>query len=356
MDNGNLDELIETIQSSSNLLARGGMTKSGIQNPPDIDILDLSIYSGIQEYIPSEYTFTALAGTRLKEINQMLSDNGQFLPFDPPLAAQGATLGGTVASNLSGPMRFHYGGVRDFILGVKFLNYRGQLVRTGGKVVKNAAGFDIPKLMVGSLGSLGTMVELSFKVFPQPGEFITLVSNHGNLADAMHNLIQLTSSSIEILCLELEPREGSWILMARLGGDPSLFGDRISNFGELLKNAATLQGEEEINTWDEIIEFQWVPENTVLVKVPIIPKNIPLLDDFLNKNNTSRRYSAGANVAWIAWSEPISRLDQKLKELNLMGLSLLGNSDQVRLGAWERGVFYNKIKNALDPSGLWVEV
>ena len=191
MDNGYLDQIIEIIQSKSRLLPRGGMTKTGIQNPPDIDTLDMSKISGIREYNPSEYTFTAQAGTRLKEINQMLFDNGQFLPFDPPLAAQGATLGGTVAANLSGCMRYHYGGVRDFILGVHFLDSRGQLVRAGGKVVKNAAGFDIPKLMVGSLGSLGTIVELSFKVFPRPEEYISLVSKYENLVDALAALVKL---------------------------------------------------------------------------------------------------------------------------------------------------------------------
>ena len=145
MNNGYLNEIIESIQEKSYLFPRGGMTKTGIPNPQDADTIDMSALSGIREYNPSEYTFTALAGTKLTEINQMLTDNGQFLPFDPPLATPGATLGGTVGANLSGPMRYYYGGVRDFILGVQFLNNQGQLVRSGGKVVKNAAGFDIPQ-------------------------------------------------------------------------------------------------------------------------------------------------------------------------------------------------------------------
>ena len=112
----------------------------------------------------------------------MLAEHGQYLPFDPPLAAAGATLGGTVAAGLSGPGRYRYGGVRDFVLGVRFVDGMGNLVRGGGKVVKNAAGFDFPKLMVGSLGRLGVLAELSFKVFPQPPAFATLaVSYHGIL-------------------------------------------------------------------------------------------------------------------------------------------------------------------------------
>ncbi len=356
MDNGYLDQIIEIIQSKSRLLPRGGMTKTGIQNPPDIDTLDMSKISGIREYNPSEYTFTAQAGTRLKEINQMLADNGQFLPFDPPLAAQGATLGGTVAANLSGCMRYHYGGVRDFILGVHFLDSQGQLVRAGGKVVKNAAGFDIPKLMVGSLGSLGTIVELSFKVFPRPEEYISLVSKYENLVDALSALIKLSTSSAEILCLELVPQEDSFDVIVRLGGDPGLFQERISHIPELIQEVNYIQGEEESMLWEEYNEFTWIPEGASLVKVPLIPKYLPELDEFLEASNTERRYSAGANIAWIAWYDQMTALDQKLKELNLMGLTILGPADKVRLGAVEQNIFYKKIKTALDPAALWVEV
>lgn len=356
MDNGFLDHIIETIQSGSNLLPRGGRTKTGIQNPRNIEILDMSSIFGIREYNPSEFTFTALAGTRLKEINQMLSENEQFLPFDPPLAAQGATLGGTVAANLSGCMRYHYGGVRDFILGVNFLDSRGQLVRTGGKVVKNAAGFDIPKLMVGSLGSLGTLVELSFKVFPRHEEYISIVSRYDNLADALSTLIKLSSSSAEILCLELAPQGDSFDVIVRLGGDPGLFQERISHMPELIPDVKYFQGGEESILWEEINEFSWCPAGASLVKVPLIPRYLPELDQFLDASNIDRRYSAGGNVAWIAWSGMMTALDQKLKELNLMGLTILGSADKVRLGAVEQNIFFKKIKTALDPSGLWVEV
>jgi glycolate oxidase FAD binding subunit len=286
----------------------------------------------------------------------MLSDNGQFLPFDPPLAAQGATLGGTVAANLSGCMRYHYGGVRDFILGVQFLDSQGQLVRSGGKVVKNAAGFDIPKLMVGSLGSLGTIVELSFKVFPRHEEYISIVSKYENLVDALSALIKLSTSSAEIICLELTPQEDSFDVIVRLGGDPGLFQERISHIPELIQEVKYIQGEEESMLWEEFNEFNWIPEGASLVKVPLIPKYLPKLDEFLKASSSDRRYSAGANVAWIAWSDTMTALDQKLKDLNLKGLTILGSADKVRLGAVDQNIFYKKIKTALDPSGLWVEV
>jgi len=356
MDNGYLNHLVETIQSKTKLLARGGRTKTGISNPPDTDTLDISPITGIREYNPSEYTFRALAGTHLKVIDHMLAENSQFLPFDPPFMNQAATLGGTIAANLNGPGRYHYGGVRDFILGIQFLDDQGRLITAGGKVVKNAAGFDIPKLMVGSLGSLGTIVEVSFKVFPKPIEYITAIAQFESLSDATNSLFQLTSSPSEILCLELEPVEDFYKLRIRLGGDPKLFQDRISLLGDLLQDIEILKGEQETKYWQEINEFLWVPEGSVLVKIPLNPAHVPILEEFLMLSRTLRRYSAGANVAWVAWSKSLKSLDEKLKELNLMGLTILGSADQVRLGAWERGIFYQKIKAALDPSGLWAEV
>ena len=356
MNNGYFNEIIETIQDKSYLFPRGGMTKTGILTPQDADTIDMSALSGIREYNPSEYTFTALAGTKLTEINQMLTDNGQFLPFDPPLATRGATLGGTVGANLSGPMRYYYGGVRDFILGVQFLNDQGQLVRSGGKVVKNAAGFDIPKLMVGSFGSLGPMVEISFKVFPRHEGYITLVGKYPNLSQAWKALIDLTLSPVEILSLELVPRGSSFSLQIRLGGDPRLFQERINHLGAYLQDVEYFQGEEELENWKGINEYNWVPEGSSLIKVPLIPKLIPELDAFLEECEAVRRYSAGGNIAWIAWSNTTTLLDQKLLDMKLMGLTILGPCDQVRFGLPAQNVFFRKIKAALDPSGLWVEV
>ena len=105
--------------------------------------------NGVLEYEPSEFTFTALAGTPVRDIAAILAERGQYLPFDPMLVGAGSTLGGTVASGLSGPGRFRFGGLRDFILGVRFVDGGGRLLRLGGKVVKNSAGFDVPKFFVG---------------------------------------------------------------------------------------------------------------------------------------------------------------------------------------------------------------
>ncbi len=356
MSNGVIDEIGEIIQSQDRLLAFGSRTKTAIEAPSGVTTLDMSKVKGILEYIPSEYTFTALAGTRLDEIDQMLAENSQFLPFDPPLIKKGGTLGGTVAANLSGPGRYHYGGVRDFVLGVQFFDSEARLIRSGGKVVKNAAGFDIPKLMVGSLGSLGALVELSFKVFPRPKEYKTVISSYPTLNNAMEHLIQLTASPIEILCLEIEPTNNSYYLRIRIGGSAVLFDERIDKLKQFVDDIEVLDGEAESMYWEHINEFRWLPKDSTLVKVPLTPRLVPDLDEFLQQNDSIRRYSVGANVAWIAWSKPLDRLDQYLKDSNLTGLPILGSADRIRLGAWDTGNFYQRIKKALDPNGKWAEV
>src|SRR6185369_15555126 len=123
---------------------------------------------------PSEFTFTARAGTPVRDVVAALAERGQYLPFDAPWLAAGSTLGGLVAGGVAGPGRFRFGGIRDFILGIRFVDGAGRLLRLGGKVVKNAAGFDLPKFFVGSLGRFGVLVEITFKVFPRPISKLTL--------------------------------------------------------------------------------------------------------------------------------------------------------------------------------------
>src|SRR5687767_7639171 len=117
------------------LLPSGGGTKPALSRAPEgVVRLDMRGLSGIVEYEPDEFAFTALAGTPLAVVQAELANNGQYLPFDRPLATEGATLGGTVAAGLSGPGRLRYGGVRDFIVGVQWVDGRGELIRGGGKV------------------------------------------------------------------------------------------------------------------------------------------------------------------------------------------------------------------------------
>ncbi|MGB6103528.1 MAG: glycolate oxidase subunit GlcE [Pusillimonas sp.] len=155
---------------------QGGGTKSfyGERNGPDpipgTAILDMSGYSGIVNYQPSELVITVKAGTPLSEVENALAEQNQMLAFEPPRFGQGSTIGGCVASGLSGPRRMAAGSVRDFVLGTKLLDSSGEILSFGGEVMKNVAGYDISRLLTGSMGIFGALIEISVKVAPKPFE------------------------------------------------------------------------------------------------------------------------------------------------------------------------------------------
>lgn len=152
------------------LAITGGATKAfhpdAASGGPPAARLDLRALAGVLSYEPSELVVTARAGTPLAELEALLADQGQCLPFEPPRFAAGGTLGGMVAAGLSGPARASVGAVRDFVLGVEIVNGRGERLRFGGQVMKNVAGYDVSRLMAGSWGRLGAITEVSLKVLP----------------------------------------------------------------------------------------------------------------------------------------------------------------------------------------------
>jgi len=131
-------------------------------------VLDVRPYRGIVDYEPSELVITARCGTPLSEIESALADGSQFLAFEPPAFGGDPTIGGVIAAGLSGPRRVYAGAARDFVLGATLLDARGDILRFGGQVMKNVAGFDVSRLLCGSLGILGVITEVSLKVLPRP--------------------------------------------------------------------------------------------------------------------------------------------------------------------------------------------
>jgi glycolate oxidase FAD binding subunit len=137
-----------------------------------------SDYNGIMDYEPTELVITARAGTRLADLEAELDRHGQMLAFEPPHFGAAATLGGCIAAGLSGPRRVAAGSARDFVLGVRMLDGKGEDLHFGGQVMKNVAGYDVSRLMAGSMGTLGVLLEVSLKVLPKPAIETTLCMCH----------------------------------------------------------------------------------------------------------------------------------------------------------------------------------
>lgn len=164
------------------LRIRGGGSKDWYGGVPAGEVLDTRAHAGIVDYEPTELVITARCGTPLSDIEALLAERRQMLAFEPPHFGAGATLGGAIAAGLCGPRRASSGAVRDFVLGARMLDGRGEVLRFGGQVMKNVAGYDVSRLLAGSLGTLGLLLDISVKVLPQPFAETTLVFELGQEA------------------------------------------------------------------------------------------------------------------------------------------------------------------------------
>ncbi len=355
-----IDELQDFVRSAEKVHACGAGTKPALSRGATVSTTGLS---GILEYEPSEYTFTALAGTPLSEIKDALAKNGQLFPFDPPFVEAGATLGGTTASGLSGPGRFRYGGIRDFILGVKMVTGEGRVVFGGGKVVKNAAGFDIPKLVTGSCGRFGVLVELTFKVFPAPETWTTIRADFSGLEAGNTAMIRLAMAQEELQCLDLEPPGRVWL---RIGGLSAAVDARIDRVRNLLQQTdpnvtiEVLSGNDDAQVWNDAREFRWVPENHSLIKVPISPAQVIKAERLLSESGVEsvRRYSVGGNVLWLATpqSSGEEQLDRLCQQLGRPALALTGNWSDPQRGSPHGQAFARRLLSVFDPDSRFAAV
>ena len=173
-----LNTLIERIRAAHAenmpLIIQGSGSKTFYGNADEGEILATRTLNGVVEYQPKELVLTAQSGTPLAEIEALLAEHKQMLAFEPPHFGGAATLGGSIAAGLSGPRRPYAGSARDFVLGVRMVDGTGQALRFGGQVIKNVAGYDVSRLMVGALGTLGLITEVSLKVLPCPCAETTL--------------------------------------------------------------------------------------------------------------------------------------------------------------------------------------
>ena len=167
------DRVRAAFESDTPLCIEGGGTKRFLGRSPAGERLAVGDHRGIVRHEPSELVLTVRAGTPVADTQAALAEHGQWLPFDPPRHANASTIGGVVACALSGPTRPWTGAVRDFMLGTRIVNGRGDVLSFGGEVMKNVAGYDVSRLMAGAFGTLGVLLEVSFKLLPRPARDAT---------------------------------------------------------------------------------------------------------------------------------------------------------------------------------------
>jgi glycolate oxidase FAD binding subunit len=362
------DELCEVVAGESSILAVGSRTKPPLSACADATLVSLRSLSGIVEYEPSEFTFTAGAGTTLAEISATLAERRQYLPFDPLLVDAGATIGGTVAAGLSGPGRFRFGGVRDFLLGVRFISGDGNVINAGGKVVKNAAGFDIPKFLVGSLGRFGVITELTFKVFPQPIANRTLCVQCESPIDALDRMATAASARWELDAIDYRPgndhgndrgsdhgndRGSDHTIYLRVAGperaNVSISDEIQATWGQDVSDLTSAD-----DFWRSVRELDWSSGAGAAVKVPTTLSQFgDLYASLTTDPAVAMHLSVAGNVLWLLLHEDegLSALDVQLQSLGLPGLVIRGNTHQPRIGTWNSFEIESAVKAAMDPPG-----
>mgnify|MGYP001329858782 CR=1 FL=1 len=352
------EDVASAVRQHNSLHIVGSATKTAMAaSRGDAVRCDLSGLTGVVEHQPSEFLITALAGTRISELQQTLAEHRQYFPFDPPFAEAGATIGGTLAAGLSGPGRLRYGGIRDFVMGVRFVDGLGNIVTAGGRVVKNAAGYDIPKLMVGSCGYLGALVEITLKVFPSPLHELTLRITASDFQAAVELQTKLARSPIELTALDLIPEATLWVRISGELAAVEATAQRVQSVVSSLDPATVVERWEDADqVWRPLSDGSWLEADDRLVRVPLPPGKVIELEKSLAETLVPRRYSVAGNLVWLRWpgTRPLGQLDELLRYHSLGGSVLLGECGRYRLGARGDAVILSRIKRALDPNGKFV--
>lgn len=248
-----VDQVLAARASFRPILIAGGGTKSFYGNPfePQAEsavTLDMRSLRGIVNYHPSELVVTALAGTPLKEVMDTLDASGQMLAFDPPAFGMGATIGGCISAGLSGPGRYGAGPIKDFVLGAHLLDAQGRVLKFGGEVMKNVAGYDVSRLLTGSMGMFGALTQVSVKVAPKPFEVCTLEWQISEAA-ALDLCLSWRALPLPISATAWESVGGDGRLRVRLAGAAAAILSARQRMG-----AAVVANEEADQYWSDLRE------------------------------------------------------------------------------------------------------
>src|SRR6266516_421995 len=288
------------------VLVRGGGTQLGLGFPPtgsDI-LLSTARMNQLVEHAPHDMTATVQVGMRLADLQSALAHARQWLALDPVLDPN-ATTGGIISTNISGARRLRYGGVRDQIIGIRVVLPDGTIAKGGGKVVKNVAGYDLPKLFTGALGTLGVIVAATFRLYPLRAASRTVVLTAPTAAPLCDLAVRVIASTLEPTALDVmsAPATGAGCVMAaRFETEPESADEQASTLTSMatgLNDIKTLQGEAEEQLWRQVAsDFPLASdaENALIVKVSVLPTNVASwlesLEHIANEANFSTRWRA----------------------------------------------------------------
>ncbi|RMH20962.1 MAG: glycolate oxidase subunit GlcE [Gammaproteobacteria bacterium] len=221
--------ILEHYQDKSPVDIQGGQTRTFIGRQRRGIPLSTSALNRVIDYDPRELVVTVQAGTKLQTVLDLLDQENQMLSFEPSILGEGSTIGGMVATSMAGPRRLIAGGVRDSLLGCRIINGRGEILNFGGRVMKNVAGFDVSRLMAGSHGTLGLILQVSLRVWPKPQTEKTLwmTCNEAEAIETMtvlqrqyRNLSALAYTDSRLFYRVSGPESAVTALTQRIGGDP----------------------------------------------------------------------------------------------------------------------------------------
>jgi len=355
--------LRECSEGRRTVRVRGGGTKEGFGLRQDTDIvLETAGLAGIIDHVPEDLTATVGAGTTLAALREALAAHGQFLPLDAPHVARGATIGGVIAANSNGFGRYRYGSVRDLLLGLRAALPDGTLARAGGRVVKNVAGYDLNKLFIGSFGTLGVVVEATFKILPLPPVSRAAEAIFATAGDAFGAADAIVRTSLRPTALVVERTDDHrWRLMIAAAGEAAPVDRAMREFARVAGSARPIDDPE--GALDPLREIVDSAADGIVVRAALPLSAQPAFANAAARADRGARVVADAasGIANVHLREDRAGLVAAADAL-LANARVLGGSARIErsslpdlgtVGTAPAGAFLmRRLKDAFDPQGI----
>jgi glycolate oxidase FAD binding subunit len=349
---------------------RGGGTRLAWGRPPQpIDVMiSTRALNRVLAHADADLTATVEAGATLDEVNAALGQCRQWLPIDGP---DGATVGGAIATNDAGPLRHRYGTPRDLMIGVQLALADGRLIKAGGNVVKNVAGYDLGKLVSGSFGSLAAIVTATFKLLPMPVAFHTLIATFQTWDAAARAAAAMNDSQLEPIASEIHAvhsRQDAppYRLLVRFAGTRTAAASQSAQARTVIGSGELLEGDAEAAAWRRYVARSAGSADTI-VRISWLPANLPQvlgLVEALGRTNRGveliGRAAVGAGLVRIEGDiESQAAMVEQLRRSNLVAHATVRDAPlavKQQVDAWGQlgasGTLASRVKRALDPAGI----